>query len=231
MPSLSNARFHIYVKDSGANATTIQERTGADNVTMLPNVGREGQTYLYHILNHWDSLAKHSIFLQADVHNPREFYPRIRNYFDPERTGMLSLGFSGNVCNCHDCDDRFGWNDDAHLLPTIHSRIYYDSSQCNNVLLSYKGQFVVSAQRIRGLEKELYQDLHDAFIDEASWAHQEPFLKGRADSMSAPVFGYSVERLWNLLFQCSDMDVAWRCPTLLSGNRIGGNIEDCQCFD
>ena len=230
MPNLRETPVRIYIKDSEADVSKIQARTKANKVIILPNVGREGETYLNHILNNWDTLARQTVFLQADVHNPREFYPRISTYFDPARTGMLSLGWSGNVCACGDCGDRFGFQDTTHLFPHIHDRIN-NSSRCENMLLSYKGQFIVSAKRIRGIDKSIYQGLHDAFTDEKSWAHQEAYLQGRPDSMSAPILGYAVERIWNLLFQCNDMDVAWKCPSLLSGNRLGGSIQDCQCFD
>jgi hypothetical protein len=230
MPNMPNPRVHIYIKDIDANVEDIKESTGADEVTPLPNIGREGETYLKHILDNWDSLAKQTVFLQADVHNPREFYPRIRDYFVPGRTGMLSLGWSGQVCNCDNCGDRFNLWDTTHLFPEISNRIN-NATKCENVVLSYKGQFVASAKRIRGVDKSVYQDLHDAFVNPDSWAHQEEYLQGRPDSMNAPAFGYLMERIWNLLFQCNSMDVAWKCPTLLSGLRIGGNFEDCQCLD
>jgi hypothetical protein len=107
----------------------------------------------------------------------------------------------------------------------------YNSTICENVLLSYKGQFIVSAARIRGVNKDIYHDLWQAFVDENNPAHQPSNLQGRPDSMSAPDFGYTMERLWNLLFQCSSVDVGWKCPTLLSEWRLGGDISDCQCFD
>lgn len=230
IPNLRESQVHIYVKDDEANVEWVQQGTGADIVTILPNIGREGETYLNHIINNWNNLAKHTVFLQADVHNPREFYPRIGDYFDPERTGMLNLGWSGQVCNCEDCGDRFGFKDTTHIFPEIHDRIN-GSAVCDQVLLSYKGQFIVSAQRIRGVDISVYHDLHDALVDENSWAHQEEYLQGRPDTMSAPVFGYTMERLWNLLFQCNSMAVAWKCASMVSGSRVGGSIEDCQCFD
>jgi hypothetical protein len=231
MPSLRDAAVHIYAKGADAPLADIKRLTGATNVTKLPNVGREGETYLYHILNEWDRLAKHTVFLQANVHNPREFYQRVKGYYDPERTGMMGLGWSGNVCNCEDCGDRWSFEDSTGLFPSIHGRIYNSSTTCNTVLLSYKGQFIASAGRIRGIDKSIYDDLRNAFVDENSWAHQESYLKGREDSMSTPLFGYTMERMWNLLMQCSSTDVSWKCPTLLSGDRLGGDIEDCQCFD
>ncbi|KAF2641348.1 hypothetical protein P280DRAFT_468980 [Massarina eburnea CBS 473.64] len=230
MPKLREASVHIYAKDNTADTDWIRMGTGANHVTMIPNIGREGETYLHHIIHNWDTLARHTVFLQADVHNPREFYRHIKNYFDPARTGMLNLGWRGQVCNCDACGDRFRFEDTTHLFPSLQAQIN-NATACEKVLLSYKGQFIASAKRIRGVKKAVYKDLRDAFVDPESWAHQEPYLRGRKDSMDAPVFGYTVERIWNVLMQCNDMDVAWKCASLISGRRAGGTIEDCQCFD
>jgi hypothetical protein len=231
MPNLSRARVSIYIKDTSADTEAVKLRTGADAVTPLPNIGREGETYLNHILTQWDNLAHETIFLQADVHNPREFYPRIKTYYIPGKTGMLNLAWSGNICDCNDCTDRWLFVDHTRFLPELHAAVTNNATACDKVLLSYKGQFVVSAKRIRGVKKEVYHDLRQAFVDEESWAHKEPFLQGEYDAMDQPKFGYLMERMWNMLFQCADTEVAWRCPALLSGWRIGGSRADCQCFD
>lgn len=47
----------IYTKNPTANLATLKEATGVDVVERLENVGREGGTYLKHIVNKWDSLA------------------------------------------------------------------------------------------------------------------------------------------------------------------------------
>ncbi|KAF1354019.1 hypothetical protein BDV97DRAFT_130013 [Delphinella strobiligena] len=220
----------LYTKDDTVNITTLGIETGADHVEKLGNKGREGETYLHHILSRWDDLAKHTMFLQADIHNHYEFYPRVRDYF-VEETGMLSLGFSGNTCNCNECGDRWGWNDLSTIIPDVYSRVYHERCDSKRILLSYKGQFIVSAARIRGVDRQVYEDLHKALINGESWAHQEPYLAGRPDSLDAPFFGYTLERLWSTLLQCSDLDIAFKCPTLLSGKRRWGTAEDCQCFD
>jgi hypothetical protein len=230
MPALSDAHVTIYIKDSGANNTYVKQQTGAHNVTTLPNIGREGETFLNHILNRWHDLARQTIFLQAGIHNPREFYTHVTNYYDRAQTGFLNLGWPGRLCDYENCSDRFGWQDNLHFIPQVCKQVY-NSTICEKVLLSYKGQFIVSAARIRGINKDIYHDLWQAFIDENNPAHQPSNLQGRPDSMSAPDFGYTMERLWNLLFQCSSVDVGWKCPTLLSEWRLGGDISDCQCFD
>lgn len=230
MPQLSEARVTIYIKDDKADIAHIKRLTNASNVIMLPNIGREGETYLNHIVNQWDNLAAKTIFLQADIHNPREFYRRLSRFYHPHQTGFLSLGWVGSVCNSDNCGDRHFWQDETHLFPEIQSRIS-NSTTSEHILLSYKGQFIVSAARIRGIDKSIYHDLRQAFVNPKSWAHQQEYIRGRQDSMSQPWFGYTVERIWNLLFQCNDMDIAWKCPSLVSGWRPGGNLSDCQCFD
>jgi CheY-like chemotaxis protein len=66
-PQTSKASVIVYSKDEEADAENLKLRTGADKVIMLPNIGREGETYLHRINTRWDTLAKHTIFLQADV--------------------------------------------------------------------------------------------------------------------------------------------------------------------
>ncbi|KAF2738289.1 hypothetical protein EJ04DRAFT_560876 [Polyplosphaeria fusca] len=228
---LEKAKFRIYLKDADISPDEVKKLTNVDVVTQIPNVGRESATYLNHIVDNWDSLAKHTIFLQATVDHPKELLTRIRDYYDPIATGMLSLGFSSRSCDCHSCGDGSGWRDTTQLFTDINSKQYRNSKKCDDVLLSYGGQFIVSAKRIRGIDKSIYEDLRDALVNEKSWAHQQPYLQGRPDSMGQPQFEHTLDRTWNLLFQCANMDIAWKCPTPMSGNRIGGSITDCQCFD
>jgi hypothetical protein len=229
VPETSKASVIIYTKDEDADVKNLKLRTGADEVIKLANVGREGETYLHHINTRWDTLAKHTMFLQADIHFNREFYSRLGNYFDADRTGFLNLG-TADVCDCDSCGDRHFWFDNVGLFPQYHNEIY-NSTDCSNAVINYKGSFIVSAARIRGIKRNIYNELWQAFIDKDSWAHQPDFSQGRPDSMNAPDFGYTMERMWSLLFQCSDMNVAWKCPSSISGWRIGGGIADCQCFD
>ncbi|KAH8725035.1 hypothetical protein GQ44DRAFT_707671, partial [Phaeosphaeriaceae sp. PMI808] len=161
-PALSDAHTIIYIKDSEADNNDIKQQTGADRVTSIPNIGREGETYLNHIINKWDNLANQTIFLQADIHNPREFYTHLNYYYSRPKTGFLNLGWSGAVCNCQNCGDKLSWQDNTHFLPQIYTQIH-NSTDCNHILLSYKGQFIVSAARIRGIDKKIYQSLWETF--------------------------------------------------------------------
>ncbi|QSZ35315.1 hypothetical protein DSL72_008184 [Monilinia vaccinii-corymbosi] len=141
----------LYTKDSEANVTALKDSTGANVVQSLENVGREGGTYLYHIVTNWDNLAENTMFIQAHAHNMRELLPRINSYLVAD-TGMLSLGFAGVTCGCSSCQDRWGWEDYGNVIPALHQEIYNQTCNSNTpIFLSYKGQFVASAKRIRGI--------------------------------------------------------------------------------
>ena len=230
LPAISQGlpRVIIYTKDESANATLIQDTTGADVVERLENRGREGATYLHHIISRWNALAEHTLFIQADVRDSPQFISRIRDYFRPA-TGMLSLGFPGESCDCQACEDRYGWRDSWNLVPRIYEDVY--NATCTRALLLYKGQFIVSARRIRGIEPRVYQSLHDALTNPDSWAHTGRPDADTKDSLNAPFVGYTIERLWGILMQCSDMELKWLCPSHMSGKRRGGSAKDCQCFD
>ncbi|KAG9746698.1 hypothetical protein KCU73_g7548, partial [Aureobasidium melanogenum] len=147
-------RLILYTKDPLADTTELQHLTNATKVIQLPNVGREGHTYLHHILSSWDDLATQTFFLQASIHNPREFSARVENYYTSE-TGMLSLGFSGQNCECNNCGDRFGWQDHSGIVEKTWKEVFNQTCEEQRVLLSYKGQFVASAARLRANDKTL----------------------------------------------------------------------------
>lgn len=232
IPSIGSKspRLILYTKDPLADITELKHLTNATKVIQLPNVGREGHTYLHHILSSWDDLATQTFFLQASIHNRRQFHARVRDYYTSE-TGMLSLGFSGQTCECNNCGDRFGWQDQSGIVEKTWREVFNETCGEKRMLLTYKGQFVASAARLRANDKTLYEKLMKALEEPDSWAHQPDYLHGKPDSLNAPYFGYTLERLWSVILQCSDERIAALCPTLLSGTRRGGSKADCQCFD
>jgi hypothetical protein len=232
IPSIGSRspRLILYTKDPSANLTLLQQQTNATKVIQLPNVGREGHTYLHHMISSWDDLAAQTFFLQASIHNPREFKARVQDYYTPQ-TGMLSLGFSGQSCECNSCGDRFGWQDRSGIVEETWKEVFNQTCGAQRVLFSYKGQFIASAARVRANEKAMYETLRDALQEPDSWAHGDEYLQGRPDSLNAPYFGYTLERLWSMIMQCSDERIAALCPTLLSGQRRDCSEADCQCLD
>ena len=60
-------RVIVYNKNSKNNNTYLKDVLKVDIVQKLDNLGREGATYLYHIIENYNSLANHIIFSQAGV--------------------------------------------------------------------------------------------------------------------------------------------------------------------
>jgi len=223
----------IYTKDPEANLEELKSLTGATRVERLENLGREGGTYLHHIVNNWDKLAGQTMFLQAHAHNMRELLPRINSYL-VANTGMLSLGFTGVSCNCNTCEDHWGWTDSFSIIPSLYKKIYGQACDADTpILLSYKGQFVASGRRIRGVDKKIWNDMLEAINSKGDgWSHDPKVVGDATDTPDNPFFGFTVERVWGLLMQCAtDEGIAAKCPSLLSGMSNGGDVEDCQCLD
>jgi hypothetical protein len=179
-------------------------------VRRLENVGREGDTYLSHILDGQQDWASHTLFLQAEPHDIGYLQARLRDYF-VQQTGFLSLSHVRNFCpSCDGCNDHSGWTEDGAVLRDIFERANPHKS-CQDISLTYRGQFVVSARRMRQANQDLLRDLRSKVIADAR-------------------FGYTLERSWGITFQCPT--ISELCPTLLSG-WIGthGTLEDCQCID
>lgn len=78
--------------------------TSHNQIINLPNIGREGHTYLYHIVNNYNSPAKKSVFLQGDPfpHSPfimellcdNNQYNESDKYNESTRYTGLSLWYS-----------------------------------------------------------------------------------------------------------------------------------------
>lgn len=82
----------------------------------------------------------------------------------------LSLGFVGHTITCGGFEsDPWGWKEKSGIVSKVYEQAY--NRGCKRVLLSYKGQFVISAERIRGTEKRVYEELEAAIVDAGSWVH------------------------------------------------------------
>ena len=91
-------RMVIYAKGS-TDIAAIKEASGADEVVQLPNVGREGGTYLHHLLNVYDDPPQFTLFAQAKLRKAQEegsgemsrwLQDRLRTRFGNE-TGFMSM--------------------------------------------------------------------------------------------------------------------------------------------
>jgi hypothetical protein len=227
-------RTIIYTKDADANLSSLSYATGAAMTIQLPNTGREGGTYLSHILLAWDDLARHTLFMQADPHNPTHARQRLRHNFNA-RTGVLPLGGLA-TCECRSCVDS--WNPEAKFrrLAELYSAL--NGELCpEEIPVCYSGQVVVSAARIRQRKKEMYEHLKGVLeSDMGHWIHKDEKVDVFKDEESNPFFGHTLERSYMVLWGCEDTAVVEKCTEwerlVEDGASLGEKAAGwCQCLD
>lgn len=214
LPNIAGRKVRTIVYNKGTlNETELEAKFPIESgliIRRLENVGREGDTYLSHVLDSEQNWASHTLFLQAEPHDPGYLQARLEDYFIRE-TGFLSLSHVRNFCpSCDACNDHSGWTEDGAVLRDIFGRSN-PYKACQDISLTYRGQFVVSSERMKRANRELLRDLRDRLLNDER-------------------FGFTLERSWGTVFQCPT--ISERCPTLLSG-WIGNHaeVEDCQCLD
>lgn len=234
-------RIIIYTKGS-MEPLAIKEASGADEVIQLPNVGREGGTYLHHLLSVYDDPPQFTLLAQAKLRKAQEegsgkmtqwLQDRLRTTFGNE-TGFMSMDRKHDICYCGHCTDM-GRDDFYPLWPQIYSLL--QGKVCQRLeghVLSFNGHFIVSRNRILARPRGIYehlQSLVDAPADH--WIHSEPepkwFEKDKGKSIpSNPKFGHTLERLWHTIFGCDDPEKVVDCD--MKGMRTEGP-GGCSCTD
>ncbi|KAH9886420.1 hypothetical protein F4778DRAFT_774083 [Xylariomycetidae sp. FL2044] len=214
LPAMEQRKMRTIVYNKGhLNETELVSKFPTESelvIRQLENVGREGETYLSHILDEKQDWASHTVFMQAEPHQTGYIRARLRDYL-VANTGFLSLGSARNYClSCETCNDHSGWIEEGTTIRDLYDRANPRSS-CEDLSLTYRGQFVVSARRMKQADRALFSEMRDRVIAEDQ-------------------FGYTLERFWGVVFGCPR--ISQSCPTLLSqwmGSR--GAVEDCQCLD
>ncbi|WPG99117.1 Hypothetical protein R9X50_00192800 [Acrodontium crateriforme] len=239
------SRIHFYNKnlDTTTFADDIEDlMNGLANISVTPseNIGRESEAYLHHIVSTWDDLAAHTLFMQAEPHDFKLARNQMEQYLLPE-TGFMPLAYEGAFCrDCNHCHDH-SWSENPAVLSALYSNAN-SGAPCKDLVLTYRGQFVASAARIRGNEKAMYEGLLEQLRNPNSSMHSASYTPSewnsdQVDSMNAPTFGFTLERLWGVLMQCSDLRLAYWTPSMLGAyvrpSWLNGAFpaEDLQCLD
>jgi hypothetical protein len=204
----------------------------------LENIGREADTYIRHILAEWDTLATHTLFAQAEMDGFPTVLEWINTFFIPE-TGFLQLAYEGRMCA--DCAHCGSWTDDPNVIFAMY-HLANPNRQCRDLVWTYRGQFIASGARIRANGKDVYEHLLRNLTDPENEMHAPKYAQGiwhsaQNDSLNDPVFGFTVERFWGVMMQCSEPRVGHQSPSQLAVSirpqwLAGGfSHDDAQCLD
>ena len=215
----------IYTKGPQTDLVALKETTAADEVFQLPNVGREGSTYLHHLLKIYDDPPPFTMFTQAIIKKGQYLsgeiedehvaelkdwlYDKLSEKFSRD-IGFMSLDRKHDICYCGHCTDM-GRHDFYPLWPQLYAIL--EGTVCQELegnIISFNGHFIVSRKRILSRPRSIYEYLQElADAPEDHWLHSEPeprwFEKDKGKSTpDDPKFGHTLERLWHVIFNCSN---------------------------
>ena len=100
-------RIIVYNKNAQIDVTYLKDVLKADKVILLENLGREGATFLNHIINNYENLSDHIIFSQAGVEGMTNnglsdwFYNRLDKQFNSS-VGYMPLVVDSMI-SVYDC--------------------------------------------------------------------------------------------------------------------------------
>ncbi|KAL9098311.1 MAG: hypothetical protein Q9163_006009 [Psora crenata] len=221
----------IYTKNPEIDLQELKDGTAADEVHLMPNIGRESGTILHHIITTYDHPAPFTMFAQdepfwvapdGDGVLVDWFANAMTDEFGPN-TAFLGLGGLVDTCHCGNCNGNL-----FPLLNPIYTLLEKDFCHSKN-FASLGGQFIVSRSRIQAQELGVYKWLHNMITaPQEHWLHEqeqpsqikEGYMQGHS-TPDNPLFGHTLERTWSMLFGCSYEH--------LVGNPCNGKI--CHCRD
>ena len=175
----------------------------------LNNIGREGHTYINHIINNYNNLYNHTIFAQGFPfdHSPM-IYTKINSY---KNNSNIKFEFTNDILECdylglpiRMCDNG-AW----FYMPIIeiYNKLFLNKIKIktvNNIItgpifeFGAGAQFIVSKERIQSRPIKFYKKILTLFINPIK------IYDGKEYSNKDPIEGYIIERLWKYIMTDDD---------------------------
>ncbi|GAA93549.1 uncharacterized protein L969DRAFT_557826 [Mixia osmundae IAM 14324] len=225
----ANLTTYVYSKSATASLEELRDTLGADHVAYLPNVGREGGTYLDHIISHYDrqDFADHTLFTQAHL-SYREIAERRLGALRSSTDYLHLAPYVPSECGL----DQRVW----FMLPRLREIVNYFNAAPNSFchgrqLASWAAQFIVSRRKIMARTVEQYQTINTMIgAPEAHWIYADHVPEGwdwggQGNNPGNNYFGHSLERAWPVIFGCDDVRIADECPD------ESADPLQCQCLN
>jgi hypothetical protein len=160
-------------------------------VISLPNVGREGHTYLHHIITNYDQLDDYTVFLQGTPwdHSPHleQTLTNLEYEINHEKKDISFKYISEHFFNTTIKKEEYLLTSISYYI--LFGPIKFKNMYPNDKSLLFGGgaQFIVSKNTILSRPKSFYEKMITLL-----------------DYDSNPVEGHAIERLWNTIFTHSE---------------------------
>jgi len=186
--------YDFIVYDKGGDMVT--------KATPLPNIGREGHTYLTHIVRNYDRLATTCVFLQGDPfdhideHGKGDAGMLRKMIADVVERGVPFKGFAWFKLKCdhlgrphdlHNPENEGRWAGWGRDIPVgdLFSKLFDAAPPAQIITRAPTGNFAVSGERIRTRPLDFYKYALQLIETDADDAHNT---------------GHALERLWQYIF-------------------------------
>jgi hypothetical protein len=157
-PQLAECTKTIYNK---GEAILAADKCSAWRVIDIPNIGRESNTYLHHIVTRYESLADVTLFFQGSINDrpEQELLPL------PSYTSITPWGFAGKLDTCFEGHD---WGRELDYISGISElglcfgdfiQSQIDLPWRNKAMFVKGACFSVGKERIRLRPKQYYLSL------------------------------------------------------------------------
>jgi hypothetical protein len=151
--------------DAVAANVTLYSKDAADTgkYPVLANLGREGGTYLHHIVNHYDDLADRTLFLQGDPF-PHPLLALVDYTTDP-------APFTCAACECSHIEDPIPWSSPLQRIDRPPMEAFLRLIECDPNMTSFQwvqgAQFASSREQIRRRPLDYYRRLWE--VTQQEW--------------------------------------------------------------
>lgn len=175
----------------------------------LNNIGREGHTFIHHIVKNYESLADYTMFLQGNPINPHSpnLLSRLNHFIETQEPLPDFTWISERIVESDFEYIREPYHAGFPNIKFAFEQIFKSQKPPKTFTFGAGAQFMVSKDLIRQRPKEFYQNILDLFEfseqNEISLkllgnpASNETFLPVN------PELGVHLERFWGLIFQQS----------------------------
>jgi len=167
--SISNKRTKCIIYNKGSKVDHIGP------IIHLPNVGREGHTYLYHIINNYDNLSEYTMFLQGQ---PFDHTPYLESILASDEWKKPFHVMSANICDLTITKEQ-----NPYTMYELYSTIFNRKPSELSLWFGAGAQFCVSRATIRTRPKEFYERIYNILARDMN-----------------PIEGHAIERFWPMIF-------------------------------
>lgn len=151
------------------------------SVITLPNIGREGHTFLHHIIEHYDTLDEYTMFLQGFPFDHCPFLEQILKNYEWKRPFHIMAKDVRHITLVDD-DTCTLLSSISTMLPTFNT-IFNRTVENHRFYFGAGAQMCVSRDTIRTRPKEFYEKIRDMLSYSIN-----------------PIEGYWLERFWPMIF-------------------------------